>query len=477
MIKKLVIVGAGPAGYVAALQASAAGLRVTLVGTQDAGGTCLQRGCIPTKTIIASCELLDKLKHAKQFGIDLQGNATPNWPSQRLRIDKVVSTMADGIGGLLSQRGVEQIPGRARFLDARTIEVDGTTRIRGDAVLICTGSIPTSPALFPFDGVRVATSDDVLKWPDLPKSLVVIGGGVIACEFAFIFSALGVEVSVIEATDRPLPAEDADVSTIITREMRKRRIRFVPSAMVEKLDISNAAVSCYQDGRLLAAAERALVAVGRRPNTAGLGLAAAGVNVGGRGEILVDRYMRTNIPGIYAAGDVTAQLMLAHAASAQAHVAVQHILDKKPRPLVIENIPRVTFTRPEVASTGLTEEAARQRGFGVRCGTFDFRALGKAHAIGEIAGMVKVVADADSRTLLGMHMVGAHCAELIHEAAIVLNRNGTVDEIIDTVHAHPTLSEAVQEAAESVFGFANHKPLTHSTIQDNAYELFRKVPV
>jgi dihydrolipoamide dehydrogenase len=477
MAKRLIVIGAGPAGYVAALQARAAGLDVCLIGTQDAGGTCLQRGCIPTKTLIASCDVLEKFRRAKQYGIELDGGVSVHWPSQQARIAGVVGTMVGGIRGLLDQRGVEQLPGLARFVDARTVEVDGARRVDGDAILICTGSVPAVPALFPVDGQQVATSDDVLKWETLPESLVIIGGGVIACEFAFIFNSLGVDVSVIEATDRPLPLEDAAISTIIGREMRKRRIRFIPSAMVGKMEVDEKAVRCYQDGRLLASAERALVAIGRRPNSTGLDAQAVGVAFGERGEIRVNGYMQTNIPTIYAAGDITAQLMLAHAASAQAHVAVAHILGERPAPLVIENIPRVTFTHPEVASAGLTEEAARERGLNVSCGSFDFRALGKAHASGEIAGLVKVVADADSRVLLGVHMVGSHCAEMIHEAAIVLGRGGTVDEICHTVHAHPTLSEAIHEAAESVFGFATHKPLVRQPVQDLHNESIRRLSV
>lgn len=478
MAKSITIIGAGPAGYVAALQAGAAGLHVNLVGTQDAGGTCLQRGCIPTKTLIASCEILEKCREAKQFGIDIEGSIAVNWAGQRQRVDKVVGTMVGGINGLLTQRGIEQIPGRATLLDARTVEIDGTTRLHSDTILLCTGSLPAVPPLFQIDGQRIATSDEALQWDSLPASLVIIGGGVIACEFAFIFQSLGVDVSMIEAADRPLPGEDKDISTIIGREMRKRRIRFIPSAMVNNVETGAAAVSCYQDDRLLASGERALVAIGRRPNSDGLNLEHIGVQTGDRGEILVDSHMQTTVPGIYAAGDVTGQLMLAHAASAQASLAVRHILGRKPAPLVMENIPRVTFTRPEVASVGLCEASARKRGIDVRCGSFDFRALGKAHATGDIAGLVKVVANADNGELLGVHMVGAHCAEMIHEAAVILARKGSVEDICRTVHAHPTLSEALHEAAESVFGAATHKPLVRNPTQDTVDESCnRRLPV
>ncbi|MFA7592390.1 MAG: dihydrolipoyl dehydrogenase [Thiohalobacteraceae bacterium] len=470
MAKRLVILGAGPAGYVAALKASAGGLDVTLIGTHDTGGTCLQRGCVPTKTLVSSCDVLDKIQRADQYGIHVNGTATPDWPSQQRRMAKVVATMTGGITGLLTQRGVTQIPGYARFVDRHTVELTDSTRLHADYFLICTGSAPLQPSLFPFDGERVAVSDDVLKWDHLPKSLVIVGGGVIACEFAFIFQMLGVDVTVIEATDRPLPGEDRDISMLMAREMRKRRIRFVPSAMVDHVELQADSVVCHQNGSQLAAAERVLVAIGRRPHTEGLQLEAAGIRTGGRGEIEVDGVMQTSASAIYAAGDVTAQLMLAHMAYAQAGVAVDHMLGKKPHGLLTDNIPRVTFTHPEVASVGITEQTARDRGLNVLCGTFDFRALGKAHAMGELVGTVKVVGNADNRQLLGVHMMGAHSAEMIHEAVIVLNRGGTVDEICSTVHAHPTLSEAILEAAEAVFGAATHKPFQALASQDIAHD-------
>ena len=478
MPESLIVIGAGPAGYVAALQAGAAGLKVTLVGSHDAGGTCLQRGCIPTKTLIASCEVLEKCRDAKQFGIDLDGTVAANWPAQRQRMDKVVGTMVGGIDALLRQRDVEQVPGRARLHDAHSVILEDGSRVHGDAILLCTGSVPVVPSMFPIDGERVVTSDEALRWSSLPESLVIIGGGVIACEFAFIFQSLGVSVSVIEAADRPLPAEDAAISTVIQREMRKRRIRFVANAMVESTEVDDDGVRCYRDGELLVSAQRALVAIGRRPNTEYLDVGAAGLQLGARGEIRVDRYMQTGVPGIYAAGDVTGQLMLAHAASAQAQLAVRHLLGERPEPLVMENIPRVTFTRPEVASVGLSEQAAHARGIETRCSSFDFRALGKAHANGDIAGLAKVVADANSGRLLGVHLVGAHSAEMIHEAAVVLARNGSVDDICRTVHAHPTLSEAIYEAAESVFGIAPHKPFVRPPTQDAVHDNEkRRLPV
>lgn len=477
MAKRLIILGAGPAGYVAALKASAAGLNVTLIGTHDTGGTCLQRGCVPTKTLISSCEVLEKIRRADHYGIRLSGTATPDWTGLRQRMAKVVTTMTGGVTGLLAQRGVTQVPGRARFVDRHTVELADSTRLQADYFLICTGSEPLRPSLFPFDGERIAASEDVLNWEYLPKSLVIVGGGVIACEFAFIFQTLGVDVTVIEAVDRPLPGEDRDISMLMAREMRKRKIRFVPSAVVDNVTLDTDSVACHQNGSQIAAAERVLVAIGRRPHTAGLQLESAGVRTGRRGEIEVDGVMRTSTPAIYAAGDVTAQLMLAHMAYAQAGVAVDHMLGRKPHGLITDNIPRVTFTLPEVASVGITEQAARDRGLDVLCGTFDFRALGKAHAMGELAGTVKVVANASNRQLLGVHMLGAHSGEMIHEAAIVLNRGGTVDEICSTVHAHPTLSEAILEAAEAVFGAATHKPIQAPAAQDIAHDNPRRLIV
>ncbi|MGH8670960.1 MAG: dihydrolipoyl dehydrogenase [Burkholderiales bacterium] len=455
----LIIIGGGPAGYVAALHASARGARVTLIEAKELGGTCLNRGCIPTKTLISACSLMEKLRSASRFGIDIQGEIAWKWRDVQANMDKVVGTLVKGVGGLLSNRRVEFIHGHARLTDRRTVEIAGHGMVSGDFILICSGSRAARPPIFPFDGCRVVTSDELLKWDSLPLSLAIIGEGIIACEFAFALKALGTDVTMIGMEDRPLPTLDSDISTLVAREMKKRGIRFIGGSVVDGLDINADQVEISARGIPLACAERALVCVGRVPNSDRLNLEAINLITGPRGEIRVDEFMRTSVPGVYAAGDVTGGVMLAHAASAQAKLAVDHMLGNAPATIDEMTIPWAIFTSPEIACVGMAELAAKKRGIEVRCGKFDIRGLGKAQAIGELAGTVKVVADANTRRLLGVHIIGPHATDLIHEAVLLIGNGLPTECLVRTIHAHPTLSEAVLEATEDVFGQATHKIL------------------
>lgn len=455
----IVILGGGPAGYVGALHAAAAGARVTLIEAGGLGGTCLHRGCIPTKTLVSACSLLDKIRRAADFGIRVEGTIIPQWSDLQSNVFRVVETMEQGVDGLLADRDVEVISGFGEVVNNRTVRVANYGTVTGDYLLLCTGSKPARPRTFPFDGQRVLTSDELFHWETLPRSLAIIGESIVACEFAFIFDSLGVEVTVVGMEPRPAPLLDADLSTLIAREMRKKGIEFSGGAPVEKLVVDGEQVRVLQAGQEVCCSERALVCVGRVPNTQGLNLEAVGVKIGARAEILVDEFMQTSAPGIYAAGDVTGRMMLAHAASAQARLAVDHMLGRSPEALDDTAIPWAIFTSPEIGCVGLTEEAARQRGFEVSCGKFDMRGLGKAQAMGELSGMVKVVADAQSKRLLGVHIMGAHASDMIHQAVVLLKQGARVDDLLGAIHAHPTLSEAVAEAAEDVFGQAIHKTL------------------
>lgn len=456
MTKHIIIIGGGPAGYVAALHASGLGARVTLIDASGLGGTCLHRGCIPTKTIVSSCSLLDQLKVASRFGIEVNVVAT-SWPGVVDNVHRVVKTMAGGIGGLLDNRKVEVINGHAKIADCKSVHLDGYGTISGDYLLISTGSKPAQPKAFPFDGMRVVTSDDLLQWNSLPTSLAIIGEGIIACEFAFIFNSLGVKVAMIGLEDRPAPLLDADISSILAREMRKKGIQFLGGAPVEEVTVTNDCVAVVQRAKPAVMAERALVCVGRVANTDGLAPAAAGINVGPRGEILVDDFMCTNVPSIYAAGDVTCRLMLAHAASTQGKLAVEHMLGLAPSRLDEEMIPWAIFTSPEIGCVGLTEQEAKRRDIDVLCGTFDMRGLGKAQAMGELVGMTKIVAESKSGRILGAHIMGAHATDMVHEAVVAIQHGLRVQDLARVVHAHPTLSEALAEASDDVFGHAVHK--------------------
>ena len=329
-----------------------------------------------------------------------------------------------------------------------------------DRLLLCSGSNPHRPKDFPFDGDSVCTSDELWQWKDLPKSLMVVGEGVIACEFAFIFKSMGIDVDMLGMIDKPLPTMDQSISTIISREMKKQKIRFKGGKSVASLRKEGGLWQAYDnDKQMLASAERVLVCTGRVPNTEALDLQDSHIKCDDRGAILVDNFMQTSSPNIYAAGDVTGGIMLAHAASAQAKLAIAHMMHLPCHPYDIHAIPSAVFTTPEVAAVGLTEKEANDKGIAISVGTFDMRSLGKAHAMGEIAGSIKLIAGTSNRRLLGAHMVGANVTEIIHEAVLVISQQGSVDEILNTVHAHPTLSEAVLEAAEDIFDQACHKPM------------------
>lgn len=461
MPKHIAIIGGGPAGYVAASLAAAKGAGVSLIDPHPLGGTCLHRGCIPTKSLVEVCNLLEKIRHAEFYGLRIDGGVEAHWPSLRARAGQVIDLLGRGIDGLMADRRVVHIQGRGRIVDGRRVEVPGHGLIEADAVLICTGSSPIRPESFQVDGARIATSDDLLQWDSLPESLLIVGDGVVACEFAFIMRTLGVAVTLAAMGERPLPFLDHDIASVVQREMRKRGIEFLSGCEVQRLEIVPDGVAAFADGRIAAVAERALVAVGRCPNSLGLDLEQAGVAVGRRGEIITDSLLRTNRVGLYAVGDVNGRLALAHAASAQARVAVDHALELDPVPLDESIIPWAVFTMPEIGSVGLTEQTAIAHGHAVGCGRFDLRGLGKAQAMGELTGLAKVVADRVSGRLLGVHIIGAHASDMVHEAAVLLRQGATVHAITQTVHAHPTLSEALLEAAEDALGQAVHKPLKH----------------
>ena len=458
MQSHIVIAGGGPAGYVAALHARDHGAEVTLVGGGDLGGTCVWRGCIPTKSLVASSKLLSQVRRGGQFGLTGTQDVAPDWAALRTRAQRIAATSAKGIKALLDSRGVRLIPGRASFIGAGTLATEAGT-VNADYLLLCTGSRPLVPAGLAVDGGRIGTSDDLLNWETLPGSVLIVGGGVIACEFAFILAACGVTVTVLERLDSPLPGEEPEVRRVMMREMKKRGIRFAGGVEIERLEVNADAVDCKAGGTLIARAERAVIAVGRSPDVASLQTQRIGLALGERGEIVVDHHQRTAAPGVYAAGDVTGGLMLAHNASFQGRVAVNHMLGLSPDSVAGHAVPRVTFTDPEVASVGLGEQAARARyGAGVCAGSFDLRGLGMAHALGELAGLVKVVADTATGRVLGVHIVGAHASEMINEAAVVVNAGVGAETLVGAVHAHPTLSEAIVEATEAALrGYSTHQ--------------------
>ncbi|HEY4027011.1 MAG TPA: dihydrolipoyl dehydrogenase [Candidatus Dormibacteraeota bacterium] len=447
----LTVIGSGPGGYVAAIHAARMGARVAVLeqDPNEWGGTCLNRGCIPTKTLIQCAEVLDTIHRANQFGVSV-ARPSVDWQAMQGRKDWVVDGMRQGVKGLLQANGVEMITARGRLAGGTRVTADGR-EIGSRSVLLAPGSVVALP---PIPGVELAlTSDTILGLDHVPSSLMVIGGGVVGMEFACLFNLLGARVTVVEMLDQILTPLDPQVATRFVRVMGRRRVEIHFGARVA--DIS-------RDGDLLRVtsptfdlrAQHVLVATGRRPNTDDLGLEEAGVATE-RGAIVVDGHMRTNVDGVYAIGDATGISMLAHTASYQGEVAVANALGEKDISADYSAIPACVYTNPEIAYVGLSEAQARARGEEVTVGQFPFSALGRAMVLGETEGVVKVVADADGY-LLGATIMGPRATDLIAEVALAINVGITAAELSHVVHAHPTLPEALAEAAMDVNGQAVH---------------------
>ncbi len=461
--KHIALLGAGPGGYVAAIRAAQLGARVTVVENQALGGVCLNWGCIPSKALLAVVELGEKAKKANDLGLTLSGQVGYDVARMVARKQKVVDTLVRGIATLFKTWGIEHVAGTGELLDERTLRVvrgDGSeTRVSADALVVATGSSWPNLPLFPVDGRHIITSKEALDMTAVPARLLIIGGGVEGCEFAALYSGLGTQVTIVELLPRILPLEDEEVSGVMLRELKKRTVSVCTGTTVEKLDRQGGSLTAtLKDGATLTA-DQVLVSVGRGLNSKGIGLERAGVQVGKRGEILVNSRMETNVPGIYAIGDVTGKAMLAHVASAQGKVAVSNILGHG-REINYDVVPAGIFTLPEIGRVGLTEDQARERaqaaGSDIKVGRFRHMALGKAQATGETTGLFKVIAEAKTDRLLGVHIVGSHAADLIHEAAFALHMGATAAQLADMIHAHPTLSEGLMEAAEDMEGIAIH---------------------
>ncbi len=456
------ILGAGPGGYVAAIRAAQLGARVTLIEDREVGGTCLNRGCIPTKTLIASVGLLDRIRHASDFGITVPETVGFNLESIRERKDKVVTTQVKGVRSLLKSWGVRLIEGRGSLLSGTQVRVQHNSGaqedISTDRIIIATGSRPALIPGFPFDGASVITSDEAVRLSSVPTSMLIVGAGVIGCEFAFIYRMLGAEVTVVEMQPRALSTEDEEIAAIIAREMKKAKIKLITSVAVQSVakDDDGRVCTRLSDGQEIRAVQ-VLVSVGRSFNSEQIGLESAGVHRGTRGEIAVNDRMETNVPGIYAIGDVTGKILLAHVASHQGLVAAENAVGRAAT-MDYTVVPSGVFTMPEIGSVGLREDQALQKGMRFRVGRFQFRGLGKAHALGEIVGMVKILSDEATDKVLGVHICGAHATDLIHEGALAIRLGATATELGTMIHAHPTLAEAVMEAAEDVHGTAIHLP-------------------
>ena len=456
---KLTVIGAGPGGYVAALKAARLGVQVTIIEDREVGGTCLNRGCIPTKSLIASVEVLQTAKRLNEYGIDIQGEIHPNLSKIMERKNKIVATQVRGIRSLFKSWGITLIEGRGMILTPEKVEVrekNGPTEvIETDKIIIATGSRPAELPMFPLDGECILSSDHAVAINSIPKSLIIIGAGVIGCEFACIFRELGTEITMVEMMPGALSTEDHEIAALLQRELIKKKIKLLTGVRVDRVERNNNGIHIYLNSGEELIAEKLLVSIGRALNVEDIGLEALGILKGPRGEIAVNERMETNINGIYAIGDVTGGPLLAHVASREGLVAACNSCGKDTR-MDYSVVPAGTFTSPEIGSVGLREQQAAEQGINVKVGRFQFRMLGKAHVMGEITGMVKILADAGSGKVLGVHIIGPHASDLVHEGALAMQAGLTAEGIAGMMHAHPTLAECVMEAAADVYGEAIH---------------------
>ena len=460
----VIVIGSGPGGYVAAIRAAQLGLTTAIVEKDpQLGGTCLHRGCIPTKALLHTADLLEEMKDARMVGINL-GSVDLDPKGVQAYKRKVVLKLAKGVEFLMKKNLVTVFAGLGKLAGPRSVSVtaaDGTvtTLSAGKGVIVATGSVPRSLPGIEIDGEATITSDHILELQEVPKSLVVMGAGAVGVEFASIYSRFGSKVTIVELLPRVLPVEDAEVSAELATAFRRRGINVQTSTKITQTAKTN-------EGLVLTAvsesgvtstiqAEKLLVAVGRRPVTSGIGLEEAGV-VTDRGFIKVDEFMRTSVEGVYAIGDVVPTPALAHVASQEGIVAVEHMAGAPARPINYDRVPGCTYGSPEVGSVGLTEATARERGFDVVTGKFPLPPLGKVQILGAREGFIKIVAEKKYDEILGVHIVGPHATELIGEACVALQAEMTVEELVRTIHAHPTVSEGMKEAAEAVYGHAIH---------------------
>lgn len=454
----LVIIGGGPGGYVAALRAAQLGMRTALIERERVGGLCLNWGCIPSKALLWNAEIVNLVRQGDVWGIAYENlRLDPAKAVERSR--KVVDRMVSGVEFLLKKRGVTLVQGVGRLAGGGRVAVEPSGEgLEASAIVLATGARPRSLPGVDVDGDVVITSREALALRETPERVVIVGGGPIGCEFAYYWRSYGAEVTILEMLDHLLPLEDADVSAQVERAFKKQGIAFRTGAKVSAVERGKrgAIVRFNAGGKDEALeADKVLMGVGFQPNTEDLGLDQAGVQTD-RGWVRVDDELRTTAPGVYAIGDVTGRLMLAHVASAMGVYVVERLAGLEPPPLEYEKMPRATYCQPQVGSVGLTEAQARERGHDVKVGRFPFRANGKAVAAEHTDGLVKVVADARTGELLGVHLVGPDATELLAEATLGIALESTPRELGWLVHAHPTLSEAVKEAALSVDGEAIH---------------------
>ncbi|WP_219836459.1 dihydrolipoyl dehydrogenase [Paenibacillus sp. R14(2021)] len=463
----IAIIGGGIAGYTAAIRAAQAGKKVIIVEKEKLGGTCLHKGCIPSKALLRSAEVFATLRKAESFGVQVEGTISVDFPKVQQRKSDTVETLYKGLQYLMRKHGITVMQGNGRVIGPSifspksgsvAVELpDGEmATIVPAQLIIATGSRPrTLPGLEPAAG-QIMSSDEALEMDQLPKSMLIVGGGVIGVEWASMLIDFGIEVTLVESAARLLPGEDVDASAELTKQLRRRGVRILTGIQL-KLDTytfndGQAAISAdTADGPVLLTADRLLVSIGRQGNVEGIGLENTDVRVE-KGVIKVNAYFQTNEPHIYAIGDVNGGLQLAHAAAHEGIVAVDHILGGKEQATDHSRVPRAIYSKPEIASIGLTEDEASKQGHAIKVGKVPFQAIGKAHVLGEPEGFAKVIVDTKTNDLLGVHIIGPHATDLLSEASLAMLLNATPWEVGQVIHPHPTLSEVLGEAMLALDG-------------------------
>ena len=459
----VIVIGSGPGGYVAAIRASQLGFKTAVVERAELGGICLNWGCIPTKALLKSAQVYQYAKHAANYGLNIEGEVKPDFKAIVARSRGVAETMAKGVQFLLNKYKVEVIAGEASLKPGKTVCVkmneDGSLKdFTAKHIILATGSRSKVLPNLPQDGVKIIGYRQAMTLPEQPESMIVVGSGAIGSEFAHFYQSIGTKVTLVEFMPNIVPVEDADSSAYLNRSFRKNGMKVMTDASVEKVDTTGGKCKVYiktKKGEEVHECDIVLSAVGVVPNLEGLGLEALGVQME-RGKIVTDKFCRTNVEGIYAIGDITPGAALAHVASREAKVCVEKIAGLDPVPVDYSNIPGCTYTSPEIASVGMSEKKALEAGYELKVGKIPFTASGKATAMGNRDGFVKVIFDAKTGLLLGCHMVGENVTEMIAEAMMVRQQKITAHDIIHAVHPHPTLSESFLEAVEVAYGECVH---------------------
>ena len=449
----VIVIGGGPAGYVAAIRAAQHGAKVAIVEKKEFGGTCLNLGCIPTKAYLKSGEIIEGMKMAASRGIVFEStNYKIDMPKVVQHKNTVVKKLTSGVEALLRSNKVDIFKGVAKINKNRDVVVDDSTVIKGDKIILAGGSKVSRINIPGIENPNVLTSDDLLALEVLPETLAVIGGGVIGIEMAQAFEALGTKITVIEMMDRIIPSVDNEASELLTKLLKKKGVKIMTSTKITEIADKAGRVEVKTENGESVIADKVLISIGRLPDMEGMGEIKFEME---RGRIKVDKYMETSVKGIYAPGDVNAIKMLAHVAFRMGEVAADNAVKGNHRELKLHSAPSVVYTHPEVAMVGLTEEQAREK-YDVRVGRFDFAANGRAMASGDNVGFVKVIADSKYGEILGIHIVGPAAAEIIQQASLLMEMEITVDEVIKTIYGHPTYSEALFEACADVLGEAVH---------------------